>query len=59
MIGLLVILVPGLLGTLFGGLNGLQPLARLFDVISLTVHMTVYCFGAGAAFSSRFGTARE
>ena len=59
LIGLLVILVPGLLGTLFGGLNGLQPLARLFDVISLTVHMTVYCFGAGAAFSSRFGTARK
>jgi len=57
MLGLIVILVPGLLGTLFGGLNGLQPLARLFDVISLTVHLTVYCFGTGAVFSSRFGTA--
>jgi len=59
LIGLFVILVPGLLGILFGGLNGLRPLARLFDVIGLTVHLTVYCFGAGAVLSSRFGTARN
>ncbi len=59
MIGLFVILLPGLLGTLFGGVSGFTPLARLFDVISIAVHLTVYCFGSGAVLSSRFGTARQ
>jgi len=56
LVGLLVILLPGVLGTLFGGLGGLRPLSTLFQVISLAVHLTVYCFGSGAVLGSRFGS---
>ena len=56
LVGLLILLLPGILGTLFGGLAGLKPLGRLFELISLAVHLTVYCFGSGAVLGSRFGS---
>jgi len=56
LVGLLLILLPGTLGTLFGGLDGLGLLGRLFDMLSWAVHITVYCFGSGAVLGSRFGT---
>lgn len=56
LVGLLLILLPGTLGTLFGGLSGFGPLGRLFEILSLAVHITVYCFGSGAVLGSRFGS---
>ncbi|MBU0741052.1 polymer-forming cytoskeletal protein [bacterium] len=56
LVGLLIILLPGILGTLFGGLAGFKPFGRLFELVSLAVHLTVYCFGSGAVLGSRFGS---
>ncbi|MBC8424591.1 hypothetical protein H8E07_10740 [bacterium] len=56
LVGLLIILLPGILGTLFGGLVGLKLVGTLFQAISLAVHLTVYCFGSGAVLGSRFGS---
>jgi len=56
MLGLFVILLPGLLGSLFGGFPSMGLLSKLLSVISLTVHLVIYVFGTGAVLASRLGT---
>jgi hypothetical protein len=58
LVGLLILHLPNLIGSLLGLLPPLALLALLLNIMGIAIKVTAFCYGIGALVTSRLGTPR-